>query len=49
MYMKQKSKKHFGDRIVTSEVNGEQNVVTFHSTVAKVFRDFHNQQEDATN
>ena len=47
-YMKQELKKHFGDRIVITEINGKVNVVTFHTTAAKILNDFHKQHQDTT-
>ena len=47
-YMKQELKKHFGDRIVITAINGKLNVVTFHTTAAKILSDFHTQQQNTT-
>ena len=35
-HMKNKLKEHFGDKIIISEINGKQNVVTFRKTVCSV-------------
>jgi hypothetical protein len=32
-HMKNRLKEHFGDKIIISEINGKQNVVTFRNTV----------------
>ena len=45
-YMKEKLKMHFGNRIVISEVNGKQNVVTLHSTASSILHDFYKQPKE---
>lgn len=47
-HMKTELKKHFRERIVILELNGKPNVVTFHTTVAKIVQDFHCQQQKST-
>lgn len=42
-HMKSELKKHFKDRIIITEINGKQNVVTFHTTAAKILHNFHEQ------
>ena len=43
-YMKQELKKHYGDRIIVTEINGKPNVVTFHSTANRILNDFHDKK-----
>ncbi|CAC5372506.1 unnamed protein product [Mytilus coruscus] len=41
--MKNKLQEHFGDRIIISEINGKQNVVTFRNTVWSILHEFYEQ------
>jgi hypothetical protein len=36
-------KEHFGDKIIISEINGKQNVVTFRNTVRSILQEFFEQ------
>ena len=40
-YMKAESYKHFGDRIVNTELNGKPNIVTFRSPASQILYDYH--------
>ena len=40
-----KLKEHFGDRLVTTHINGKSNVVTFRNTAATILQDFYNSQQ----
>ena len=40
-----KLKKHFGDRLVITHINGKSNVVTFRNTTAAILQDFYNGQQ----
>jgi len=42
-HMKSELKKHFSDRIIITEINGKQNVVTFHTTASNILHNFHQQ------
>jgi hypothetical protein len=42
-YMKNRLKEHFGDKIIISEINGKQNVVTFRNTVRSILQEFFEQ------
>lgn len=41
-HMKSELIRHFGDRIIITDINGRANVVTFRSTASKILSDFHN-------
>lgn len=45
-YMKTELVKHFGDKIIITEICGKQNVVTFRSTASKILFDFHHRQKN---
>ncbi|CAC5372627.1 unnamed protein product [Mytilus coruscus] len=42
-HMKNKLQEHFGDKIIISEINGKQNVVTFRNTVRSILHEFYEQ------
>ena len=42
-HMKNRLKEHFGDKIIISEINGKQNVVTFRNTVRSILQEFFEQ------
>lgn len=46
-HMKQELLNYFGDRIIITEINGKQNVVTFQTTASKILHEFH--QKSTTN
>ena len=45
-HMKEKLLDHFGDKIVVTEINGTQNVVTLRHTASAILRDFYQQPKD---
>ena len=45
-HMKEKLLDHFGDKIVVTEINGTQNVVTLRHTASAMLRDFYQQPKD---
>ena len=47
VYMKQKLKYHFSDRIIVTELNGKQNVVTFRDTAKRILYEFHQKKDDS--
>ena len=47
-HMKMEIMKHFGDRVIITEINGKQNVVTFHTTAARILHDFHSKKSQNT-
>ncbi|CAC5425516.1 unnamed protein product [Mytilus coruscus] len=42
-HMRNKLQEHFGDKIIISEINGKQNVVTFRNTVRSILHEFYEQ------
>jgi hypothetical protein len=44
-HMKSELKRHFQDRIVITEINGKQNVVTLTTTASKILHNFHQQTQ----
>ena len=46
-HMKAELKKHFGDRIIITEINGIHNVVTFYSTAERILQEFHKTEIDS--
>jgi hypothetical protein len=42
-HMKNRLKEHFGDKIIISEINEKQNVVTFRNTVRSILQEFFEQ------
>ena len=45
-YMKKKLLDHFGERLIVTDINGMQNVVTFRCTASTILRDFFKQPKD---
>ena len=43
-YIQSELKRHFGHRIIITEICGKQNVVTFRSTASKILHDFHQEK-----
>lgn len=46
-HMKEKLLDHFGDRIIITEINGIQNIVTFRGTASVILNDFYQQPKDS--
>jgi 5'-3' exonuclease len=46
-HMKEKLIDHFGERIIITEINGIQNIVTFRGTVSVILNDFYKQPKDS--
>ena len=44
-YMKAQIQKHFGNKVIITEVNGRPNVVTFWSTATAILQEFHSQSK----
>ena len=44
-YMKTRLQKHFGERIVQTEINGKPNVITFRTTARVVLQDYYSKQQ----
>lgn len=44
-HMKCELKKHFKDKIIITEINGKQNVVTFHTTASTILHNLHQQAQ----
>ena len=44
-HMKARLQEHLGDQIIIAEINGKPNVVTFRSSVAAIFQEFHAQHK----
>nr|XP_054767556.1 uncharacterized protein LOC129274841 [Lytechinus pictus] len=46
VYMKKKLQNHFGKRIIITEINGKQDVVTFRDTASSILVGFHKQSKN---
>lgn len=44
-YMKKNLQEHFGERLIQTEINGKQNVVTFRTTARVVLQDYYSKQQ----
>jgi len=44
--MKKKLKEYFGDKIIITDINGKQNIITFYSTASATIQHFYEQQKN---
>ena len=48
VYMKQKLREYYSDRIVISESKGKSSIVTLRSSVGKILREYHSRSQNLT-
>ena len=45
-HMKKRLKEYFGNKIITTDINGKPNVIAFYSTASAILQQFHQQQRN---